>query len=139
MVELVTTLMRRENVFRLVDGGLADNLPAQEAWRAVQAGACVDRDPFVLGLDSFAPNLGRHFLFLPLMRIAAENTRLGRNLSHMTISYRNVLSPLLVVPTPTEFMRAVDNGRAETLAHVPFIRKMVGPIPDPPGILTEMA
>jgi predicted acylesterase/phospholipase RssA len=139
MIDVVTELLKREKVLRLVDGGLADNLPAREAWRAVQAGACGDRDPFVLALDSFAPSFGRHLLFLPLMRIAAENTRQGRALAHTTISYKNVLSPLTVVPTPSEFLRAVENGREETAPHVPFIRKMIGPIPDPPGILTELA
>ncbi len=140
MVELVSELMRREGVFRLVDGGLADNLPAREAWRAVQGGACGDRDPFVLAMDAFAPQLStKHLLFLPLMRIAAENTRAGRAVAHMTLTFKKVLSPLAVVPSQTEFHRAVDNGRAETEPHVPFIRKMVGPIPDPPGVVTEPA
>ena len=140
MVALVTEMMKREGVFRLVDGGLADNLPAREAWRSVQAGACGERDPFVLAMDAFAPKLSTsHFLFLPLMRIAAENSRAGRRVAHMTLTFKKVLSPLAVVPSPTEFMRAVENGRAETEPHVAFIRKMVGPIPDPPGVVTELA
>ncbi|HEY4222536.1 MAG TPA: patatin-like phospholipase family protein [Myxococcota bacterium] len=139
MVALVTEMMKREGVFRLVDGGLADNLPAREAWRSVQAGACGDRDPFVLAMDAFAPQLTRNVLFLPLMRIAAANSVAGRAVAHTTISFKKVLSPLTVVPSPQEFMRAVDNGRSETEPHVPFIRKMVGPIPDPPGVVTELA
>ncbi len=140
MVELVTELVRREGVARLVDGGLADNLPAREAWRAVQAGACGARDPFVLALDAFAPQLTtRHLLFLPLMRIAAETSKAGRQAAHLTVTYRHVLSPLTVVPTTTEFLRAVENGRTETEPHVALVRKMVGPIPDPPGIVSELA
>lgn len=140
MVELCTELCRREGVFRLVDGGLVDNLPAREAWRAVQSGAVGERDPFVLAMDAFAPQLTtRHLLFLPLMRIAAENTREGRRVAHTVLEFKQVLSPLAVVPSPAEFLRAVDNGRAETEPLVPFIRKMVGPIPDPPGILGELA
>jgi predicted acylesterase/phospholipase RssA len=140
MVELCTELCRREGVFRLVDGGLVDNLPAREAWRAVQAGVVGERDPFVLAMDAFAPQLTtRHLLFLPLMRIAAENTREGRDVAHAVLEFKHVLSPLAVVPSPAEFLRAVDNGRAETEPHVSFVRKMVGPIPDPPGILGELA
>lgn len=140
MVELVTELLKREGVSRLVDGGLADNLPAREAWRAVQMGACGARDPFVLALDAFAPQLTtRHLLFLPLMRIAAENSKGGRMAAHLTLTFRHVLSPLTVVPTTNEFLRAVENGRKETEPHVAVVRKMVGPIPDPPGILTELA
>lgn len=139
MIELTQELLRREGVFRLVDGGLADNLPAQEAWRAVQGGAIGERDPFVLALDSFAPRLTtRHLLFLPLMTLAAENSKQGREAAHLTVTFKNVLSPLTVVPTPEEFMRAIQNGRQEMEPLVPLVRKMVGPIPDPPGILTEL-
>ncbi len=139
MVELVSELMRRENLFRLVDCGLSDNMPVREAWRCAQSAAIGQRDPFVLALDSFAPRLDRHLLFLPLMRIAAETTRQSRALAHLTVTYKGVLSPLSVVPTQSEFLRAIDNGRRETVGHVPLIRKMVGPIPDPPGIVTELA
>jgi hypothetical protein len=140
MVGLVQQLIAREGVSRLVDGGLIDNLPAKEAWRAIQDGAAPgERDPFVLSLDAFAPQLTtRHLLFLPLMRIAAENSRAGREQSHLVVTFKNVLSPLSVVPTPTEFLRAVENGRREMEPHIPLIRKMIGPIPDPPGILTEL-
>lgn len=139
MIDVCQQLISRESVVRLVDGGLADNLPAQEAWRAVQGGAIPERDPFVFALDSFAPRLTtRHLLFLPLMRLAAENTRAGRQAAHLTLTFKNVLSPLSVVPTPEEFLRAIDSGRRETEPLVPLIRKMVGPIPDPPGILTEL-
>ena len=136
MVDLVTEVMRREGVARLVDGGLVDNLPAREAWRAVQDGAVVDRDPFVLSLDAFAPQLStRHLLFLPLMRIAAENSRDGREQSHLVVTFKDVLSPLAVVPGPADFLRAVENGRREMAPHIPLVRKMVGPIPDPPEIV----
>lgn len=139
MIALTTELMRREGVFRFIDGGISDNLPAREAYRAVQEGSIGERDPFVLALDSFAPRLTtRHLLFLPLMRIAAENTRAGREAAHLTVTFRNVLSPLTVVPTPDEFARAVRNGREEMEAHIALIRKLVGPIPDPPGILMEL-
>ncbi len=140
MIELTQTLMNKHGVSRLVDGGLVDNLPAMEAWRAVQAGACGDRDPFVLSLDAFAPQLTtRHLLFLPLMRRAAESSRAGHEHSHLVVNFKDVLSPLSVVPSPAEFLRAVENGRREMAPHVSLIRKMIGPIPDPPGILTELS
>ena len=74
-------------------------------------------------------------LFLPLMRIAAETAKDGRALADLTLTYEHVLSPLSVVPSPIEFARAVANGRKETAPHAPLIRRMVGPIPDPPGIV----
>jgi predicted acylesterase/phospholipase RssA len=139
MVELVAEMMKREGVFRLVDGGLADNLPAREAWRSVQSGVVGERDPFVLAMDAFAPQLStRHLLFLPLMRIAAENSRAGRAVAHLTLTFKKVLSPLAVVPGAEDFMWAVEKGRDEAKEHIPLIRKMVGPIPDPPGVVSEM-
>ncbi|MCP4501390.1 MAG: patatin-like phospholipase family protein [Deltaproteobacteria bacterium] len=138
MVKLTQDLMDREGVFRLVDGGIADNLPAREAWNSVQGGAIRERDPFVLALDGFAPQWNRHLLFLPLMRIAQENGRAGRAMAHLTLTFKKVLSPMTVVPTQEEFRRTVENGRAETAPFVNLVRKMVGPIPDPPGVITEM-
>ena len=135
MIALVTEMMRRESVFRLVDGGLVDNLPAREAWHTVQEGVVGDRDPFVLSLDAFSPQLtARHLLFLPLMRIAAENSKKGREQSHLVVTFKGVLSPLSVVPSPSEFVYAVENGKREMTPWLPLIRKMIGPIPDPPGV-----
>ncbi|HEY1101489.1 MAG TPA: patatin-like phospholipase family protein, partial [Myxococcota bacterium] len=97
MIDLLQQLLVDKGVTRLVDGGLVDNLPALEAWHAVQSGACGDRDPFVLSLDAFAPTTsGRHLLFRPLMRRAAEASRAGHEHSHMVVSFNDVLSPLSV-------------------------------------------
>ena len=137
MIELTQKLLVRENAYRLIDGGLTDNLPSYEAMRSVQDGAVRGRDPFILALDSFAPHVGRHLFFLPLMRLASENSRRGRRVAQMTIQFRKVLSPIAVVPTETEFFKAIENGRSEIADQVPIIRKMVGPIPNPPFVTHE--
>jgi predicted acylesterase/phospholipase RssA len=131
MISLVNNLLEREGVLRLLDGGLVDNLPAREAMRAVNDGACDGYDPMVLSLDSFTPGLNRHILFYPLMRFAAETSRDGHNLSHLSIIFKNVLSPLNLVPSRDTFNYAVKHGYDTFFPHVAFIRKMVGPIPDP--------
>lgn len=138
MVSLVESLMAREGVVRFIDGGLANNLPGRAAFEAVQNGDGAGRDPFVLCLDAFAPNFRRHLLFTPLARMAQETSKDGRRVADLTITYDNVLSPLTVVPTPEEFLRAIANGKAETAPFIPLIRKAVGPIPDPEGIVTAM-
>ena len=132
MAELVDALMKRQGVYRLLDGGWVDNLPSESAQLAVQEKVGCGRDPFVLALDGFAPNFQRHWLFMPLMQMAAQNSRRGREVAHRTITYKGVLSPLTVVPTKEELLRALNNGIEETKPHIPFIRKMVGPIDDPP-------
>lgn len=131
MVSLLTNLMNREGVIRLIDGGFVDNLPSREAIRAVADGACDGFDPFVLSLDGFTPGLNRHILFYPLMRFAVENSRDGHELSHLSIKFKNVLSPINLIPTKQTLHYAMENGYMEFSPHITFIRKMVGPIPDP--------
>ncbi len=124
MVPLIREVMHQHGVSRFIDGGFADNLPAAEAKRCLT-------DPFVLALDGFAPNWKRHWMFLPLMRIAAENSKEGYEAAHLAIAYQRVLSPINIAPSPKELARAIDHGRQETLVHIPFIKKMLGPIPNP--------
>lgn len=131
MIKLVTNLLEREGVTRLIDGGFVDNLPATEAIRAVSDGECDGYDPFVVSLDGFAPGLNRHILFYPLMRFAVENSRSGHRASHLSIVFKHVLSPINLVPTRETLQYAIKNGYAETAPHIAFMRKMVGPIPDP--------
>jgi hypothetical protein len=90
-------------VFRFVTA--ASPTTCRRVRRGAASGRAVgDRDPFVLAFDAFAPQLTtRHLLFLPLMRIAAENSRMGRGSPDVT--FKNVLSPLAVVPTPNDFVR----------------------------------
>lgn len=130
-LEVVQMLMKRHGVYKLVDGGWVDNLPSHAAMSAAQSAPGGGRDPFVLALDGFAPNLYRHWLYLPLMQVAAQTSRPGRELAHRTISYKHVLSPMNVIPKARELQRAIDQGIAETKPHMPFIKKMVGPIEDP--------
>lgn len=138
MLTLTAEIMHHYGVLRLFDGGFVDNLPAKEALDSIQSGAASGRDPFVLALDGFAPNLHAHWLFLPLMRVAAENSREGRKVAHLTITYRRVLSPLNLLPSSKEFERVVAHGREETIPHMAFIKKMLGPIPVPPGVVSEL-
>ncbi len=124
MVPLIREILHQNSVSRLLDGGLADNLPAKAARAQLQ-------DPFVLSLDAFSPNWKRHWLFLPLMHIAAENSKEGYKHSDLVIAYQKVLSPINVVPSPQELDRAIENGRLETKPHIQFIKKMLTPIKNP--------
>ena len=135
--EKMAAWLQREGVARLIDGGLADNLPARVVWDEVQAGAIAQRDPFVLALDAFAPRLGfdSNMLFLPLMRIAAETSKVGYAVAHHVVSFRDVLSPLTVVPSPAQVAKAIAAGRAQFGKHLPFIQKMLAPIPAGEGVV----
>jgi predicted acylesterase/phospholipase RssA len=131
MVKLVRSLFEKEHIIRLIDGGFVDNLPAREAIRAIAQGVSDSYDPFVISLDGFTPGLNRHILFYPLMRFAVENSRDGHSVSHLSVVFKNVLSPINIVPTHETLRFAMKNGYLEFLPHITFIRKMVGPIPEP--------
>ena len=131
MIALITNLFEREKISRLIDGGFVDNLPSQEALNIVSDGECDGYDPFSLALDGFSPGLNRHLLFYPLMRFAMENSREGHEAAHFSIIFKHVLSPINLVPTKETFNSALKQGYEEFSPHLPFIRKMVGPIPDP--------
>lgn len=130
MQTLLTELLRREGVSRLVDGGVADNLPSRAAWDAVQSGATWGRDPFVLALDSFQPRvtLTSNVFFLPLMQIAYENSRAGRSMASHVVSFKSALSPLAVVPTPDQMEWAIEKGQRQFAPHVPLLKKVLEPL-----------
>jgi len=131
MIALITNLFEREKISRLIDGGFVDNLPSQEAINIVNDGECDGYDPFSLALDGFSPGLNRHLLFYPVMRFAMENSREGHETAHLSIIFKHVLSPINLVPTKETFHLALKLGYDEFSPHLAFIRKMVGPIPDP--------
>jgi hypothetical protein len=137
MISLVTDLFAREHISRLLDGGFVDNLPTEEALRAVHDGECDGYDPFALALDSFSPAINRHLLFYPVMRFAYENSRAGHEAAHLSVTFKNVLSPINLVPTKETLHHALKNGYEEFAPHLPFIRKMIGPIPEPAWVLAK--
>lgn len=129
MHELVGELMRREGVDALADGGLVANVPTQTAWEMVQSGAVESRNAFVLGLDCFAPIVGRNALFLPLQRIAADNVRRNRAFAHTIFTLRRVPGPLAVLPRLRDVERAIRHAREELSRKSAYLQKMLEPLP----------
>jgi predicted acylesterase/phospholipase RssA len=129
MHEMMKTTLRRYAVDLFIDGGIASNVPARAAWEAVQRGRIGTRNALILGMDCFAPNLRRNMLFLPLMRLAAENVARDRPFAHHVFTYRKVLSPAALVPNARVLANAIANGRTDFEALAPFVRKMLEPLP----------
>lgn len=129
MATLVEKTLTRHSIDFLADGGLIANVPAQGAWEHVHSGRLGTRNTFILGLDCFAPQIGRNMLFLPLQRLASENVGRDRAFAHVILAYRRVLSPTSVVPKQKAIELAVKNGRAEIDEAGPFLRKVLEPLP----------
>ena len=128
MRALVETVLKRNGVDYLADGGLIANVPARPAWEFVQSGGLGTRNACIVGLDCFAPSLGRHVLFLPLQRIAAENVARNRPFAQVMFTYRRTLSPTVLVPSIRATEAAIRNGRREFGTIAPLIRKFVEPL-----------
>jgi predicted acylesterase/phospholipase RssA len=128
MHALLYDLFRRRDLFRLVDGGLVDNLPARPVWGLAQAGAIGTRNTFVLGLEGFGPKVSQP-LWYGLEQIAAQNVARSRPFVNLLRSYQRVLSPLEVVPGAPALKRAVQAGRAELLPDMALVARLCRPFP----------
>jgi predicted acylesterase/phospholipase RssA len=130
MRELLDDLFRREDLFRLVDGGLVDNLPARAAWEAVQRGTVGHRNAFVLALEGFVPRISQP-LWYGLQQLAAVSVAWNRPFANLHRTFQRTLSPVDVVPDLDALRRTVNDGKAELHPDMPFLAHMVRPFPAP--------
>lgn len=128
MHALLRALLQRHDLFRLVDGGLVDNLPARAAWAAAQRGLAGGRNAFVVALEGFGPKLTQP-LWYGLEQLAAQNVARNRPFAHLHRSFQRVLSPMEVVPDDAALQRAIQAGKAELHPDMPFVARMCRPFP----------
>jgi predicted acylesterase/phospholipase RssA len=126
MHALLGDLFQRRDLFRLVDGGLVDNLPARPVWGLAAAGAIGTRNTFVLALEGFGPRLTQP-LWYGLQQIAAQNVARSKPFINLLRSYQRVLSPLEVVPREASLTRATQTGRTELLPDMPLVARLCRP------------
>lgn len=127
MHALMRATLEHHDVDFLADGGISANVPSRAAWEHVQAGRIGTRNVAIVGLDCFAPQLGRNMIFLPLMRVAAENVQKDSAFAHYLFTYRKTLAPTSLVPKSRALNLALRNGREEFSAKAPFIQKLLEP------------
>lgn len=124
MNKILTELMEREEVAALVDGGVANNVPARTAWRQVQKGKIGTRNCYFLAFDCFHPQLGwGHFWLQPVTRLVAYQVALNERFAQRRIEFRPTLSPINLLPSPDELDEAVAWGRRQMSAELPRIQK----------------
>jgi predicted acylesterase/phospholipase RssA len=128
MHRLLGELFQRRDLFRLVDGGLVDNLPARTVWGLAQAGAISTRNALLLGLEGFGPKLSQP-LWFGLEQLAAQNVARSRPFIHVLKSFQRVLSPLEVVPGERSLAKAIQAGKAELLPEMPLLARLCRPYP----------
>lgn len=128
MHRLLEDTLEQHQVSRLIDGGMADNLPCRAAWRAVHKGQLGTRNAFILALNGFAMKVSTP-LWLPLQRLAELNVSKNRPYAHLVQDFRRTISPLELVPSIEQLNAAIELGRRELAPHVPFLTRMLAPLP----------
>jgi predicted acylesterase/phospholipase RssA len=130
MHAMLKALFEKHGLFRLVDGGLVDNLPARAAWGRAQEGAIGSRNAFVLAFEGFGPKLTQP-LWFGLEQLAAQNVARSRPFVHQQKSFQKVLSPVEILPSEGQVQRAIQAGKGELLPDMPFVARMCRPYPPP--------
>lgn len=120
--------METHGVSRFIDGGLVDNLPCKAAWRAVHKGQISTRNAFILALNGFSMKLSTP-LWLPLERLAEVNVKKNRPWAHLVHDFKKTLSPLELIPSVGSLANAMDLGRKQLTPEVPFLTRMLAPLP----------
>jgi hypothetical protein len=113
----------------LADGGLVENCPARAARLGFRAGSRgAPRNGFVLALDAFSPKLSIA-PFIGLQRLAQETTRRVLPYADCYVPFPRTLSPLSILPDRDQIARAASYGRAQLSPLMPFLAKMLTPLP----------
>ncbi|RMG18523.1 MAG: patatin-like phospholipase family protein [Deltaproteobacteria bacterium] len=128
MEALLEAMLEQEEIARLIDGGLVDNVPARAAWRAVQSGLVGRRNALIVALDAFAPKLTSP-LWIPIQRMAQTNVRRNLRYAHIVQTFTRTLSPLDLVPDIDHILRALRSGREEFGYELPLIARLLSPLP----------
>lgn len=128
MRKLLDGLFEERGIFRLIDGGLVDNLPAKAAWRAVHKGFIGTRNAFILGLNGFSMKFTTP-LWLPLQRLAEITVAPNRPYAHLIKDFKKTLSPLELVPSVELAAKAIELGKKQLIPEVPFLTRMLAPLP----------
>lgn len=126
MNDILPHLMEREDVGALVDGGVANNVPARTAWHQVRRGKIGTRNCYFLAMDCFYPQFGLGHLWLqPVTRLISFQVALNARYAHRRHEMHPTLSPLNLLPTPAELDKAVGWGRKQITEHLPYIEKFL--------------
>jgi predicted acylesterase/phospholipase RssA len=124
MNRILPRLMAREDVVALVDGGVANNVPAGTAWRQIQNGRIGTRNCYYLAFDCLHPQLSLgHIWMQPLSRVLRYQVLLNERYAQRRIEFKPTLSPINLLPTASDLDQAVAWGRKQMSEELPLIQK----------------
>jgi hypothetical protein len=124
--EIFSELMATRELAAIVDGGVADNVPARAAWRGVAAGRAATRNAYYLAFDCFFPRVdAKNFWLWPITQTVQMQMRVNRVYADTMVRFDRTLSPLNIVPSPDALDLSVGWGYQEMDARMPEVREML--------------
>ena len=101
-IEILNHVFKRDNLFRLTDGGLASNVPVRALRRRIDEMAFKNTNFHIIGVDVFAPQLNDG-VFYPLEQVANANADCDAREASVFVRLKNLLSPVNLSPTLSQF------------------------------------
>jgi hypothetical protein len=132
MVNILDQMYGKFGITRLTEGGLINNVPVQPLLREIMRGRIGRRNPFVLALDCFSPQLTS--MWFPVQQLVMPNVKPNVAMANMHFKLRRRLPAINVVPTLEQATKAMDWTSEELQPHLPFIRRMCSQHADLPFV-----
>lgn len=138
--EVYAELMHRHDLSALVDGGVADNVPARAAWRGVESGRIGHRNAYYLAFDCFQPKWEpKHLWLWPVTQAVQTQMRANRVYADTMIRFDPTLSPVNLVPSDSALDQAFAWGWAQMDRSIPEVREMLRPATGAPATIAAEA
>ncbi|MES1929289.1 hypothetical protein SADO_08532 [Salinisphaera dokdonensis CL-ES53] len=127
--EIFSELMATRELAAIVDGGVADNVPARAAWRGIAAGRAATRNAYYLAFDCFFPRVdAKNFWLWPITQTVQMQMRVNRVYADTMVRFDRTLSPLNIVPSPSALHLSVGWGYQEMDERMPEVEEMLRPV-----------
>jgi len=128
-IHQLQNLFAERQIFRMTDGGVANNVASRVAWDAVHAGDIRTRNTFILAADAFAPLVNRNALFIPAQQLARTNVSANRAYSDHHITYQRPPSPAKVLQSFEGLQEIIARVRVELEPQRPLLSLALSPLP----------
>jgi predicted acylesterase/phospholipase RssA len=129
MCPLLDELFEREELGALIDGGVVSNVPAELAWREVQAGALGTRNAFYLAFDCFHPQWEpAHLWLVPITQAVQLQMTRNARFADLILRFEPTLSPVNLVPEPSRLDEAIEWGRLALERNLPLVKRFLEPV-----------
>jgi predicted acylesterase/phospholipase RssA len=121
----------RDELLRLCDGGVVNNVPSKVAWESVQSGKLGTRNTWITAFDVFAPvPRSSNVIWMPIQQIVRPSVLSNRPYADYHKTFRSPPSPLdLIVEDVSELQAIVQEARHELENDADYIDRALEPLP----------